>query len=712
MPIHVSRSEADYDTAAQTLCRQIDGRRGMLFRSGTEAPGRYARWDIGLCDPAIELRAKDRALRLVAHNEQGRRLLSLFLPALQGEPTVAHAALEGDALRAALRPMDAVFSEEERSRQPSLFTALRALLGTLQGADPYLGFYGAFGYDLAFQFEPIRLRHDRAGGPDDCVLFLPLEVLVVDRRRETARWHRYDVETPAGRTGEVAGGGQDLPRVATAADPGRDVRSDQTPEAYMRKVEEVRRGCARGDYFEVVLSQKFSVPCALPGSVLFERLSQRNPSPYLFYFNLGDEQLVGSSPEMYLRVELGEARTIETCPIAGTVRRGADAVEDAQQRARLYGSAKDESELTMCTDVDRNDLSRVCAPGSVNLLGRRLIESYSKLIHTVDHVRGDLRPECDALDGFVSHMWACTVTGAPKKIALQTIEDLEESPRGYYAGAIGFASASGQLNSGITLRTLHLRDGIAHVRAGATLLYDSDPAAEEQETRLKASALLDAVLSDEAPPAEPQLERAGEGLRVLFVDCEDSFVQTLGSYVRATGAEVVTYRPGFPEGLLDRVAPDLLFLSPGPKAPRDFDLGTIIGWATARRLPVFGVCLGHQGLAEFFGARLGILPEPVHGKPGTIEHDGDGLFQGLPQGFTAARYHSLYVLPETVPPELRVTARASDGVIMALAHRSLPIWSVQFHPESILTLQGQAGFHLLSNLFKLLRASRRSGGHA
>ena len=162
--------------------------------------------------------------------------------------------------------------------------------------------------------------------------------------------------------------------------------------------------------------------------------------------------------------------------------------------------------------------------------------------------------------------------------------------------------------------------------------------------------------------------------------------------------------------LLDQVAPDLLFLSPGPKAPRDFGLGTIIGWATARRLPIFGVCLGHQGLAEFFGARLGVLPEPVHGKPTAIEHDGQGIFAGLPQGFTAARYHSLYVVEDSLPAELRVTARSPDGVIMALAHASLPICSVQFHPESILSLQGQAGFRLLSNLFKSLRASRRSGG--
>ena len=172
---------------------------------------------------------------------------------------------------------------------------------------------------------------------------------------------------------------------------------------------------------------------------------------------------------------------------------------------------------------------------------------------------------------------------------------------------------------------------------------------------LKAAALLDAILRDDAAVAAtveaPRL-RAGEGRRVLFVDCEDSFVQTLASYVRSTGAHVTTYRPGFPESLLDDLRPDLLFLSPGPKAPRDFDLSRIIGWAVARRLPIFGVCLGHQALGEHFGGALSVLPAPVHGKPTEIAHDGEGIFEGLPQGFTVARYHSLHVVESALPDEL------------------------------------------------------------
>src|SRR5204862_5877163 len=202
------------------------------------------------------------------------------------------------------------------------------------------------------------------------------------------------------------------------------------------------------------------------------------------------EFLVAASPEMYVRVE---GRRIETCPISGTIARGRDPLEDSERIRELLNSKKDESELTMCTDVDRNDKSRVCVPGSVRVIGRRQIEMYSRLIHTVDHVEGRLQPGRDALDAFLAHTWAVTVTGAPKAWAMQFIEDHERSARAWYGGAVGVIGFDGNLNTGLTLRTIRVKHGVAEVRAGATLLYDSDPAAEEAETELKASAFLDAI---------------------------------------------------------------------------------------------------------------------------------------------------------------------------------------------------------------------------
>src|SRR6202020_661374 len=225
---------------------------------------------------------------------------------------------------------------------------------------------------------------------------------------------------------------------------------------------------------------------------------------------------------MYVRVTGGR---VETCPIAGTIARGADPLADAENIRTLLTSAKEESELTMCTDVDRNDKSRVCEPGSVRVIGRRQIELYSRVIHTVDHVEGRLLPGFDALDAFLTHMWAVTVTGAPKVWAMQFIEDHEDSPRRWYGGAVGAIGFDGSMNTGLTLRTAHIRDGVAAVRAGAALLFDSEPEAEEQETRIKARALLETLSDSERPaagrngaaqppPADPG-PGPGGGLRVL-----------------------------------------------------------------------------------------------------------------------------------------------------------------------------------------------------
>jgi anthranilate synthase len=391
---------------------------------------------------------------------------------------------------------------------------------------------------------------------------------------------------------------------------------------------------------------------------------------------------------------------VETCPISGTIARGLDPISDAAQILQLLNSAKDESELTMCTDVDRNDKSRICKAGSVRVIGRRQIELYSRLIHTVDHVEGHLRDSFDALDAFLAHTWAVTVTGAPKAWAMQFLEDHEKSPRAWYGGAVGWIGFDGNINTGLTMRTAHIKNGVAQVRAGATLLYDSDPDEEERETRLKAEALLDAIRRPE--PAFAEMESPampGLGKRILLVDHQDSFVHTLANYFRQTGAEVITLRAGFPRNEIADLKPDLVVLSPGPGSPKDFDVCGTIASALALTLPVFGVCLGLQGMVEYFGGELAVLSRPMHGKPSTIRVLGGRMFTGFPSSqFTAGRYHSLYAVREKLPQDLRVTAESDDGVIMAIEHASLPLAAVQFHPESILSLKDDVGLRLIRNV--------------
>ncbi len=696
---HTERPER-YAEAAEPIRAALDERRGVLLTSSFEYPGRYTRWDIGFVDPPLELVARGRDVTLRALNPRGQVLLEPIAGALAELDALATLARADGVLRARVRESDAWFPEELRSRQPTVFSALRRIVALFHDPDDaYLGFYGAFGYELAFQFEPTRLTLARDGRDRDLVLYLPDQVLIVDHRKEVATTHLYEFAHGGADTDGMPRGGETSPYRPTASVPRA---CDHEPGEYAAVVREAIECFRRGDLFEVVPGQTFFEPCPAPPSEVFRRLKQRNPAPYGALMNLGEnEYLVAASPEMYVRVE---GRRIETCPISGTIKRGSNAIGDARQILELLSSEKETSELTMCTDVDRNDKSRVCEAGSVKVIGRRQIEMYSRLIHTVDHVEGILREGFDALDGFLAHTWAVTVTGAPKQHAIQFIEDHERSPRRWYGGAMGFVGFNGNMNTGLTLRTVRVKDGVAEVRAGATLLFESDPDAEEQETRLKASALLDAIRRADPPrdaPAAPAA-RPGAGKRVLMVDHEDSFVHTLAGYFRETGAEVVTYRTGFPLSRLAEEDPHLVLLSPGPGRPGDFGVADTVAAAVAAGLPVFGVCLGLQGIVEHYGGRLEVLPKPWHGKPSTVRVTGGRLFDGLPDRFEAGRYHSLYAIRDHLPPSLRVCAESDDGVVMAVEHLDRPVAAVQFHPESILTLGDDFGIRLVRNVMRNL----------
>ncbi|MDY7022514.1 MAG: anthranilate synthase component I, partial [Cyanobacteriota bacterium] len=438
-------------------------------------------------------------------------------------------------------------------------------------------------------------------------------------------------------------------------------------------------------------------------SELFRTLQSINPSPYGFILNMGGEYLIGASPEMFVRVD---GRRVETCPISGTIERGDNAIEDATQIRHLLNSLKDESELTMCTDVDRNDKSRVCKPGSVQVIGRRQVEMYSHLIHTVDHVEGVLEDQYDALDAFLTHTWAVTVTGAPKRAAIAFVEQHERSARRWYGGAVGYFNFNGNLNTGLVLRTIRLKDSIAEVRVGATLLHSSIPEAEAKETLTKAAAMLQALKQtrrSRSTPSEsvsPVPVTAETSRKVLIVDHEDSFVHTLANYIRQTGASVTTLRHGFPIETLDQQQPDLVVLSPGPGNPSDFQVSEMVKACVERRIPIFGVCLGLQGIVEAFGGKLGVLDYPQHGVSSEITVvDSDSiLFAGLPSSFEVGRYHSLHALTQTLPTDLKVTAFSDDQVIMAVEHRDLPIAAVQFHPESLMTMDSGVGLRLIQNV--------------
>lgn len=694
------------ETSLDDILGAIDTHCGAIFASGIEEPGRYNRHEIGFIDPPIEFVTYQRWFYVRALNSRGLVLLKIFFEALQNhESVLGQITRSTNAIHGTLAEADNNASEEARLRRPNVLMILRTLVQSLgSDRDAHLGFYGAFGYDLVFQLEPITLKHHRYEHHADLHLFLPDEIVVHDRRLDSAHRYTYDFSLKTYSTKGLPREGKVFP---VCRGHSSKVTSDHKDGEYAESVEKVVLGAKQGDFFEVVLSQVLRAGYSGTPSELFSKIRTLNPSPYEFLINLGTEQLVGASPEMFVQVS---GSRVETCPISGTIKRGETPMEDAEQCQELLNSDKDKAELTICTDVDRNDKARICIPGTVKILARRLIEMYARLIHTVDHVVGTLRPEYDGLDALLAHMWAGTLTGGPKPIAMQTVEDLEKSPRRWYGGCVGMVLCNGDVKTGITIRTVHLEKGVASVRVGATLLAYSDPAKEEKETRLKASASLDAILGHSQKKSHGVSFdiQTGAGKNILLVDNCDSFVHTLGDYARQTGASVVTQRAAKGKGisfeLLAVMKPDLVFISPGPDRPEDFKVLELVRECVRLSIPVFGVCLGLQGIVEAFGGTLGVLETPMHGVASLVHPTEKGFASGIipEKEFMAGRYHSLYAFEQTFPECLDVLARTEDGIIMAIKHKELPIAAVQFHPESILTMKDDVGLKLVAQAVKIL----------
>src|SRR6185312_1808179 len=280
--------------------------------------------------------------------------------------------------------------------------------------------------------------------------------------------------------------------------------------------------------------------------------------------------------------------------------------------------------------------------------------------------------------------------------------DHERTPRRWYAGAIGCVNFDGSINTGLTIRTIRMKAGLAEVRVGATCLFDSDAAAEDRECHVKAAALFQALRGDPPKPlSDVAPDATGSGKQVLLIDHDDSFVHMLADYFRQVGASVTVVRYVHAQAMLKQRTWDLLVLSPGPGRPEDFGIKGTIETALDKKLPIFGVCLGVQAIGEYFGGRLGQLSQPAHGRPSPVKVRGGCLMQNLPEEIVVGRYHSLYVEGDSMPGELVVTAATDDGVAMAIEHRALPVAGVQFHPESLMSLGGEVGLRIVENAFRL-----------
>ena len=365
------------------------------------------------------------------------------------------------------------------------------------------GLFGHMAYDMVRQVERLPATNpDRLGLPD-AVFLRPTLMAIFDNIEDrvtvvTPVWPRPGVSAREAfeRAGErladaVADFNRGFGRTPMRmASPRPEPVSNISRERYHAMVEQAKEYIRAGDIFQVVPSQRFELPFHLPPFALYRALRRLNPSPFLFFLDLNGYALVGSSPEILVRLR---DDTVTVRPIAGTRRRGVDKAEDEALAKDLLSDPKELAEHLMLLDLGRNDVGRVARIGTVRVTEKMMVEYYSHVMHIVSNVEGQIRPDCDALDALMAGFPAGTVSGAPKVRAMEIIEELEPERRGFYGGAVGYFAADGAMDSCIALRTALVKDGKVFVQAGGGVVADSDPEAEYQESCNKAKAIIRAA---------------------------------------------------------------------------------------------------------------------------------------------------------------------------------------------------------------------------
>lgn len=499
---------------------------------------------------------------------------------------------------------------------------------------------------------------------------------------------------------------------------------DDTSAKFHAAFEQAEEHFRAGDIFEIVLSRRFRFEVdPLEMRSFLAGTMEHKLAPYRFALDFARTSVLGASPELLVKVE---GPNVTTRPISGSIRRSSSepslTLEEAELFAELLRSEKEKSELDMLIDLARHDLHRVCDDVTVSRYREALV--LETVAHTQATVEGTLKPDFNAIDALFSCLNAGTLVGAPKKMAMKIIANLEQEPRNFYGGNLVHVFPDGNLRATILIRTAVIQENTLTIQAGATCLLESAVDYEFWECGAKARSLLAEIGHEHLcfgkgvpPPIVNQRtvsDLAGKKVLVSFgkpafgahahslllVDNEDSFTFNLAALFESLGCRVHVVRNNLP-------VPDLtkfsgVILSPGPASPRE--AGFLLDYvrACAGKTPVFGVCLGFQAMVEALGGSLGKMPAPLHGKSRSVQIlQESAFFKGLPTVFSAARYHSLYALK--MPPVLKLTAQDELGVPLAL--EGPPEWpaffGVQFHPESFLT--GEAGLVMARNWLALLK---------
>ena len=467
-----TRSIADLETPVAAYLKLGDGKPNSFLLESVEGGAARGRYSIIGLDPDLIWRCRDGVAEL---NRDARAAPFAYVP--DPRPPL-------DSLRALIA--------ESRMELPD---GLPPMCG---------GLVGYLGYDMVRQMENLPAKNQDQIGVPEAIMGRPSLFAVFDNvndlltlaapvypRPQVTALQAWEAAQDRLAAAEAAMA-RPLPRAAppVALPPIDEPRSNFSKAGFLAAVERGKDYIRAGDVFQVVTSQRFSIPFALPPFSLYRALRRVNPAPFLVFLDMGGFSVVCSSPEILVRLRDG---IVTIRPLAGTRRRGATHEEDQALERELLADPKERAEHLMLLDLGRNDVGRVSALGTVKVTESFSIERFSHVMHIMSDVQGQLQEGLDALDALIAGFPAGTLSGAPKVRATQIIEELEPDRRGVYGGCIGYFAANGSMDTCIGLRTALVKDGVMHVQAGAGVVADSDPEAEYEETRQKARALLRAA---------------------------------------------------------------------------------------------------------------------------------------------------------------------------------------------------------------------------
>ncbi|MHC4132153.1 MAG: anthranilate synthase component 1 [Planctomycetota bacterium] len=468
----------------------------------------------GTARPALYLTGKENNFLIQALSKTGRRMLK-YLGTTVSErfDFCEHVEFGADEISGQIKRSDKLVDEQSRLQSTNQMDVLRAVAFAFRLASkPFrvtCGLLGALSYDFIDQFEKLPPNKDDLLNNPDYELYFADNIFLIDHEEEKAHVIVNVMITNGDREEAITEAQDCFDYYSNIArfdvPPGEkytgslsQASTDTKQDEYEKMVQQAKRHILDGDIFQVVLSRTITEPCPDEPLDVYKRLRVLNPSPYMFYLNTPNTILMGSSPELNLRVSGKDSRYVEIRPIAGTKPRGKigneiDQDTDFRYEAELKIDKKELAEHMMLVDLARNDIARVAKPGSRIVTELLIAEKYESVQHLVSNVKGELAADLDALNAYLATMNMGTLTGAPKIEAMKIIRQLEKTKRGYYGGAVMYLTVDGQFDSCITIRSLQVKDNTAYIRVGAGIVHDSVPKTEFEETEHKAGSCLRAI---------------------------------------------------------------------------------------------------------------------------------------------------------------------------------------------------------------------------